>query len=148
MADEKLHMTLFFVGQIERSRVGTLKALGTAIVGEAVELDVDTMGYWRHNRIVWAGARRCPSPLSTLVKDLERRLAFEGITAEERPYTPHVTLVRNANRAPEQPAITAFRWRAEDFVLVESVPARGGVRYDVIGRWRLAGLSHALPEES
>ncbi|MDB5921499.1 MAG: 2-5 ligase [Betaproteobacteria bacterium] len=138
IAAEKLHMTLFFVGNIERARLASLKALARSIDGAAFEVDIDTIAYWRHNRIVWAGTQRCPRELAGLVHGLHERLATEGIKGEDRPYAPHVTLVRNAQRAPQRTGLEPFAWRADDFVLVESVPGHGGVRYDVIERWRLA----------
>jgi 2'-5' RNA ligase len=131
-------MTLFFVGNIERARLASLKALARSIDSAAFEVDIDTIAYWRHNRIVWAGTQRCPRELAGLVHGLHERLATEGIKGEDRPYAPHVTLVRNAQRAQQRTGLEPFAWRADDFVLVESVPGHGGVRYDVIERWRLA----------
>src|SRR6478752_1362145 len=64
IAAEKLHMTLFFVGDIESARLASLQALGSSIRGAAFEFDIDTIAYWRHNRIVWAGTRNCPGELA------------------------------------------------------------------------------------
>ncbi|MGZ5139219.1 MAG: 2'-5' RNA ligase family protein, partial [Burkholderiales bacterium] len=70
-------------------------------------------------------------------------LSTDGIKGEDRPYAPHVTLVRDAQRAPQRKRLEPFAWRADDFVLVESVSVHGGVRYDVIGRWRLAASAYS-----
>ena len=136
-APDKLHMTLFFVGDIERSRVETLKTLAGAIEGRPFELAISAVGYWRHNRIVWAGSARCPSQLAALVADLQGKLSPAGMCTEDRPFLPHVTLVRNARHPPRKKAIIPLVWSAHDFVLVESAPARGGVSYEVISRWPL-----------
>jgi RNA 2',3'-cyclic 3'-phosphodiesterase len=136
-APEKIHLTLFFVGDVERGRIVSLQALAGTVRTNAFSLDFDAIGYWRHNRIVWGGMRRCAEALSRLVANLQERLLVEGIESETRPYVPHVTLVRNAQRGPKRTRLGPLAWDADDFVLVESVPAGGGVRYDVIGRWPL-----------
>ena len=130
--DEKIHVTLFFVGHVERSRIDALKALAASVVAAPFDLKLAIRGYWRHNRIVWVGTRDCPAELAELVEQLQQRLTREGIRGDERPYVPHVTLVRDARRAPAKKAIPELDWRVSDFVLLESVPTGGGVRYDVL----------------
>jgi 2'-5' RNA ligase len=136
-ASDKIHLTLFFVGDIERSRVAALEACASRVAADPFELDMSTLGYWRHNRIVWAGARHCPGELATLVDNLSLNLAGEGIRGEDRAYVPHVTLVRNARRAPVRSALEAPVWKARELVLVESVRAAGVVRYEIVGGWPL-----------
>ncbi|HEV7394758.1 MAG TPA: RNA 2',3'-cyclic phosphodiesterase [Burkholderiales bacterium] len=143
IAADKLHMTLFFVGDIERTRLASLQELASSIDGAAFELDINTIAYWRHNRIVWAGTQHCPGELARLVDRLREGLSTDGIKGEDRPYAPHVTLVRDAERAPQRKRLEPFAWRADDFVLVESVPVHGRVRYDVIGRWHLAASAYS-----
>ena len=137
MERQKHHLTLFFLGNVERSDVAALEVLGSTIRAPAFEVRMDLLGYWRHNHIVWAGSRACPPALSQLAAFLRDALAKLGFDEEDRPYVPHVTLVRNAQRAPKNIELVPFAWRATDFALVESAPAGGGVRYDVIARWPL-----------
>jgi 2'-5' RNA ligase len=133
----KLHVTLFFVGEIERARLGALEACAAAVRAERFTLDMDVLGYWRHNRIVWAGARQTPPALESLVSQLTANLALEGIAGEDRRYVPHVTLLRGARCAPKNTSLDTPQWEVPAFTLVESVRAGGGVRYDVLGRWPL-----------
>jgi 2'-5' RNA ligase len=133
----KLHVTLFFVGDIERARLGALETCAAAARAERFALDMSVLGYWRHNRIVWAGARRCPPALDSLVSQLTANLALVGIAGEARAFVPHVTLVRNARAAPNDTSLDAPEWDVSAFTLVESVRAGAGVRYDVLGRWPL-----------
>jgi len=137
---EKTHVTLFFVGSIGRESFAVLESTaGDASGGGSFDLELDTLGYWKHNRIAWVGASRCPEALLTLEADLRQRLVAQGFSAEDRPYVPHVTMVRNASRAPQARRISPLEWRVPDFALVESVPTgSGGVRYDVMRRWPLA----------
>ena len=134
---EKIHLTLFFVGSIDRSRVTRLETIAAAIRSSAFELTLDTIGYWRGNGIVWCGATRCPSALSRLAADLGAALGREGLRVEERRYVPHVTLVRDAARAPRPMSFAPCAWHAREFVLVESEPYAGGKRYVTRAAWPL-----------
>jgi 2'-5' RNA ligase len=134
---EKIHITLFYVGDIDRERVPALKAIAAAVAVSRFELDLNRIGYWRQNRIVWAGARDCPEALAALAQQLQQRLLVEGVQAEDRPYVPHVTLVRNAQRFPQRKDVGPLTWEVREFALVESAPAGAGVRYDVVARWPL-----------
>jgi 2'-5' RNA ligase len=132
-AAARIHLTLFFVGGVARPELRTLAECAESVVGRPFELATDVLGYWRHNRIVWAGARETPSALTSLVADLTAALAAAGYRFDPRPYVPHVTLVRNARRPPRTADVAAPRWNARDFVLAESA----GGRYDVLARWPL-----------
>jgi 2'-5' RNA ligase len=134
----KLHVTLFFVGEVERARIGVLESCAGAVRAEPFELDMGVLGYWRHNRIVWAGARQSPAALGSLAAQLTANLALAGIAAEDRPYVPHVTLVRNARAATTHTRLNPPAWDVREFVLVESVRAASASRYEVLARWPLA----------
>ena len=133
-AAAKIHLTLFFVGDVPRSRLAALSECANSVAAAPFELEPAELGYWRHNRIVWAAMRETPAMLRTLVTDLSAALVHEGCRADDRPYVPHVTLIRNARRPPQSIALHSPPWRADAFVLAESA----GGRYDVLERWPLA----------
>jgi RNA 2',3'-cyclic 3'-phosphodiesterase len=136
---EKLHITLFFVGCVERATLARLQSVAGGLATAPFRLDVTQLGLWRHNRIVWAGSKSAQPALAKLVSDLTRGLAADGVRSEDRPYVPHVTLLRNARTAPGRSRIAPIAWHAREFVLVESVAANGGSRYEVIARWPFSG---------
>jgi 2'-5' RNA ligase len=138
MLADNIHLTLFFVGSVERERVRELERAAALLRGEAFSLVIDHVGYWRHNAIVWAGARQCPAALANLVSDLRAALAGIGVEGEERPYVPHITLVRDAQRRPASRSMEPSLWEAREYVLVESVQVSGGVRYEPFARWPLS----------
>ena len=132
-----VHLTLAFLGNIERARLPQLDAAAAGISGSPCELVIDRVEYWRHNRILWAGVERCPDPLQALVASLSTALRALGFKLDDRPYVPHVTLLRNARRAPAGSGVPVIAWPVRDFALVESVQ-RGRERvYDVLRRWPL-----------
>jgi 2'-5' RNA ligase len=132
-----IHLTLVFLGDIARERLAELEALAAGITAPHFGLDVDRVGYWRHNRVVWAGIARCPDALLLLVQRLEQRLSFSGFRFDRRPYSPHVTLLRNARRAPADATMRTVAWPVARFALVESVPRDRGRAYEVLREWPL-----------
>jgi 2'-5' RNA ligase len=132
-----IHLTLVFLGDVERMRRAQIDALAGSISARRFELTVDRVEYWRHNRIVWAGVERCPEALQDLVAGLERALAAEKFRVEGRPYVPHITLLRDARRAPLQAALPGIAWPVTRFALVESVVRERGRVYQVLREWPL-----------
>jgi 2'-5' RNA ligase len=132
---DKIHLTLFFVGQIERSRLPGLHSAASTVRSTPFELVVDRLGYFRRARIAWAGAA-CPPALAALVAALTGKLAGEGIAAEDRPFVPHITLAREAPRKPTNTSIEPVAWLVRDFVLVESQRGSEGT-YQILERWQL-----------
>ena len=132
-----IHLTLAFLGDVERARRARIDALAGAISGQHFNLAIDHVEYWRHNRIVWAGVEHCPEALQDLAASLERALAAEEFRIERRPYVPHVTLLRDARRAPADAAMRTIAWPVSGFALVESVPREKGRAYEVLKDWPL-----------
>jgi len=130
-----IHLTLVFLGNVARALLPRIEALATAVTASRFHLDVGHVEYWRRNRIVWAGVEQCPEALSALVAQLEQALAPAGFRFDQRPYVPHITLLRNARRAPAAGAASAIAWPVAGFSLVESVQRERGRVYEVLRRW-------------
>ncbi|MGH6631463.1 MAG: RNA 2',3'-cyclic phosphodiesterase, partial [Burkholderiales bacterium] len=124
-----IHLTLVFLGNVERDRLPHLQTLAAGITSPRFELSVDRVEYWRRNRIVWAGVTRCPEALLALVERLEQALSPAGFHFDERPYVPHITLLRDARRVPPEAAVPAVAWPVARFALVESVQRERGRVY-------------------
>jgi 2'-5' RNA ligase len=133
-----IHLTLVFLGDVERARVTRFESLARDVVAPAFELAVDRVRYWRHNRIVWAGVAHCPPAALSLVEQLAAAAAGEGIEVDRRPYVPHVSLLRDARRAPAEAAVPLIRWPVARFALVESVARERGRAYEPLREWPLA----------
>lgn len=138
--DEQLHATLAFLGNVPLARLPELAALAAALAVPGFILRFEAAGYWPRKRLVWAAPVEVPHGLSTLAAGLASALKATGLEIEDRPYFPHVTLVRDA-RCRGLPALQGFAWDVEEFVLVASTLAPSGSTYGVIGRWPLASLA-------
>lgn len=137
VAVANIHLTLVFLGDLPRDRLAVVKTLASGVTGRRFNLSVDRLEYWRHNRILWAGASACPEALQELVARLQDAVASAGFHVDGRPYVPHVTLLRNARRAPAVDRCPAIAWPAHEFALVESAPRERGRAYQVLRSWPL-----------
>jgi 2'-5' RNA ligase len=135
---ENLHLTLVFIGDVGVERLDELKSVADAISATLFEFVLDRLGYWRHNRIVWASPLTVPGPLRELVTGLEGGLKQAGFEFDQRPYAPHITLLRDAHAPAVLPPL-GLNWPVGDFALVESARGARGVEYRVLARWDLGG---------
>ena len=154
MRRKTMHNTLVFVGHVEPSRLEALRRAAQQVNGKGFQLCFDAARYWEHNRIVYAAPASIPQDLLQLVEDLQQSLEAEGFRFEQREYTPHVTLLRNASQpgtrgtvdpaaghaesAQPLPAMQTACWRVKDFVLVQSLQEDGQASYPVLARFPLA----------
>ncbi len=136
-----LHITLVFLGQISDAQRRCIEATADTIHGEPFTLRIDGIGYWRRPRILWAGPRETPEPLSQLVFDLQNGLQGCGFEPERRRYKPHVTLYRKAAQSDPRAIEPAIEWPVRQFVLATSGGgAPGEPRYRVLKRWPLGDV--------
>jgi len=132
-----IHLTLAFIGNVAAGRVPELCALAASIVAPSFDLTIDAAEYWRHNRILWAGPKDCPDALRLLVNGLEDALRKAGFHTEERAYAPHITLLRDARRAPSTLTLPGIRWRLTEFALMQSLRRNNATAYEPIQLWPL-----------
>jgi 2'-5' RNA ligase len=135
---QNLHVTLAFLGDTEAERLDELKAAVARVTPRAFELVLDEPGYWKHNRIAWAGATKDPDALLTMVADLRAALLGARFRFDPKPFVSHVTLVRKGNSPPEVPRLAPIVWRVPGFALIRSVPGPSGSDYAVEAEWRAA----------
>jgi 2'-5' RNA ligase len=136
---ENLHATLAFLGSVAHAAIAPLKSIGDALPRVSFDVSLDTLGSFRQARVAWMGASHVPPALSQLHAALSRALAAAGFGIEERPYHLHVTLARHCRVPSRREATAPLAWRADRIVLLESVTAAAGPRYDAIATWALDG---------
>ncbi len=139
MREDTLHITLAFLGDVPVARTTAAEAAAACVSGAPFVLELDRLGYWKHNRILWAGCAESPAALNRLAAQLAESLRAEGFALETRPFAAHATLLRNVDTVPPgPPPLAPIPWPIEDFVLAASKPGPGGSRYTVLRRWPLA----------
>jgi len=139
VADDNLHLTLAFPGNVTIGVQACLEEAAGRLTGAPFELSIDRLGYWHGPRIIWAAPAQTPPELWSLATSLRAVLAACGLAPEKRPYQAHITLARKASRAMNVTRIAPVPWSIRQFCLVESVSEPSGVRYRVRRFWPLEG---------
>ncbi len=132
-----LHMTLRFLGAVAPERQGCISQAAEQLREAPFELEITHLDYWSRPRIAWAGPDETPAGLSRLVADLGSALTTCGFPPENRPYRPHVTLVRKTRPSGIIRLDTPVRWPVDSFALVESRPGGKPPWYRVVETWPL-----------
>ena len=141
-----LHITLCFLGAVEEAVMPALTARAAAIQAAPFELEFDALAYWRQSRVLAATCSRPPAAAEALARELRAGARLIGLTPDERPLRPHVTLVRGLGgaRAMARPPVslsTAVPIAAQAFHLAQSASGKVLPRYQRLGCWRLQ-LTH------
>jgi len=128
---DNLHATLIFFGTTPQHQEQRYAQIIRALDFAPFTLTLDTLGWRKKPRVLWAGCQTMPDALPALVQNLNERLALCGFMPEDRPFALHVTLARKYSQplADEHRAIPAITWRADTIALVESRSTAHGVRY-------------------
>jgi 2'-5' RNA ligase len=136
MRGDTLHATLVFLGDVAEHRLEALQLAAQETPFAEFELSWTRAHYWGHNHIVYAAPEMIPAQLAELVSELERNLRRHRFRFEQRPYKPHITLLRHAKWSDvELPSMPAVRWRVRSFALVQSLSDEQGARYKVLARF-------------
>lgn len=133
---ENLHLTVAFLGKVDDACVAEVERTASEVSPKAVSLVLDQPGYWKQNRIAWAGASLVPPELAALVSDLRGALAKSRIGFDAKPFVSHVTLLRDAREPRAIPELAPIEWRLEGFALVQSVSLPQGSRYEIRKSWK------------
>lgn len=137
MRRDSLHLTLVFVGAASPEQLLVMQEAAARVCAAPFEMTLDRIGWWAHNRILWAGCDALPSGQRRLLQALAEQLDLTGCRPEERSHVPHVTLARHV-RCERVPALDApIRWQVGEFTLVESLLQPSGARYRILSRWPL-----------
>jgi 2'-5' RNA ligase len=135
MRPENVHLTLAFLGSTDPATLPAVEAAASRVAPRTCTLRIDEPGYWRHNQIVWAGAREVPAELAAFVADLRAALLEARIAFDAKPFVAHITLIRRARPGFRMPRVAPIEWAVREFVLVQSVTEPDGSRYEVVKRW-------------
>jgi len=146
-----LHITLKFIGEWPAEKLALLEqALRSVPAPAPFPVHVRRLGFFPPAgapRVFWAGVDPC-TELAQLAAHIDKALEPLGAAPEQRPYHPHLTLARIADRrggerlrdalqAEGTPDFGAFL--ADRFFLYESRPGPGGSVYARLGEFPWSG---------
>jgi RNA 2',3'-cyclic 3'-phosphodiesterase len=144
--EEQLHVTLRFVGEVDRPIADDLAHALSAVRAQRFQLRVSGVGRFaqRNSGALWAGVEP-KEPLAALAAKIERACQQVGLEAERRAFHPHITLARWTGRRTRELASFLERKRdlasapfdVDGFTLFESRLSRHGAHYEEIATYPL-----------
>ena len=148
---ERLHITVRFIGQVDDARADEiLAALAPPLILNPFDLTIAGVGTFPPKgppRVVWAGLTAGRNQLMVIESTVSERLARAGVSREEGPYNPHLTLARVRDAAGLRPASFVGRFgdiglgttSVDAITLFESRLSPKGPTYAALARTPLVG---------
>ena len=147
VGDEQLHLTLRFVGEVERPVANDLADALSRVRAQRFQLRVVGAGRFeqRNSGALWAGVEP-REPVAALAAKVEGACRQVGLEPEKRVFHPHVTLARWKGRRSREVATFLTRngglksepFEVERFILFESHLGRHGPHYEEVAEYPLA----------
>lgn len=150
--DDQLHLTLRFIGEVDRHRAEDIAAALGGLHAPAIAGRVAGVSLFEHHgrpHMVWAGVEPA-GPIAALHRKIGQLLGRVGIAAETRAFIPHITLARLNRGSGSVAAFLALNsdlasspFVFDQVVLYESEMGHGGSRYHPVARYPLAEATSA-----
>lgn len=144
--DDQLHLTLRFIGEVERPCAEDLAAALGRIRASCFPIRVKGVGHFeqRNSGALWAGVEP-KDALAALAAKIERTCQEVGLEPERRAFHPHITMARWKGRRTREvreflerrQGLVSQPFAVDDFVLFESRLSKHGAHYEEAVRYRL-----------
>ncbi|MFZ5747923.1 MAG: RNA 2',3'-cyclic phosphodiesterase [Pseudomonadota bacterium] len=145
--DDQLHVTLRFIGEVDRHQGRDVADALAAIRFPPLTLAIEGVGMFDSRgrpNAVWAGIRP-QDEIARLHRKVDQAVMRCGLPAEARAYLPHITLARLSGGAGTPDAFLAThaglaspRFTIDEFLLFESHMGSEGASYEAVERYALA----------
>ena len=145
--DEQLHLTLRFIGEVDRPLADDVALALGRIRAKPFALRISGAGRFeqRSSGALWAGVEPKES-VAALAAKVERVCQQVGLDPEQRAFHPHITLARWKGRRSREVASFLERNRGlssgpfpvTEFSLFESRLSRHGAHYEAVAAYALA----------
>jgi 2'-5' RNA ligase len=145
-SDEQLHLTLRFIGEVDRHRARDVDAALSGVHHPAFEIAVNGLGAFERRGepvALWAGLAP-HEPLHALHKKVDQALVRVGVEPDRRAYLPHITLARLPRGAgpvgslvEQSGGAASPPFAVEEFCLYESRLTPDGPIYSIAERYPL-----------
>src|SRR5437762_1629861 len=145
--DDQLHVTLRFVGEVDRPIADDLADALGRIRADRFQLRAKDVGRFegRNSGALWAGVEP-KEPLAALAAKIERGCQSVGLEPDRRAFHPHITLARWKGRRTREvkdflarkSGVSSEPFDVTEFTLFESRLSRHGAHYEEVASYRLS----------
>lgn len=149
LPDENFHLTLAFIGEVDRHGLEEAASTLAGVAAPAFDLKLSGCGYFgdRKPRALWAGAAPTAA-LSHLQSKVDVALRRAGLFEEKRKFTPHVTLAYLHGVAKDEAELycavnglfAAGPFPVDEFHLYESHLGSEAAHYEVVESYSLSSM--------
>jgi 2'-5' RNA ligase len=146
LSDDQLHLTLRFIGEVERHLARDVDAALSGVRHPRFTLALNGLGVFDRRGepvTLWAGVEP-QEPLRELHKKLDQALIRVGVEPERRAYMPHITIARLPRGAgpvrslvEQWGGVAGPPFEVKEFGLYESRLTPDGPVYNVAERYAL-----------
>lgn len=151
-SEDQLHLTLRFIGEVDRHRAGDIHAALGGIHQPPFEIALRGIGHFDRRGwpdAVWAGVAP-HEPLKALHNKVDAALTRVGVPPDQRAFLPHITLARLkrssgpvGNLLEEAGGLGSPLFTVDHFALFESVLTPDGAVYSILERYPLVASSRS-----
>lgn len=150
--EENLHITLKFLGEVEREKIEKVKRVLDMITRAEAPFNLTTSEFGTFPkrgalRVFWLGIEGDLDEIKKLQERIEKELLKIGFDREDREFTPHLTLARAKRYSRERVTLDDLdlnevkgkSFRINEVVLYESILRPEGPLYKKISVFKLRG---------
>ncbi len=146
-SDDQIHLTLRFIGEVDRNVAEDIAIGLTAVRQASFELELSGIGAFSRRgqpEVIWAGVAP-HEPLKALHKKIDQACVRAGLEPERRAYSPHITLARLKRGAgpvggmlEASGSVASPPFCVDSFALYESQLTPDGAVHTIIERYGLS----------
>jgi RNA 2',3'-cyclic 3'-phosphodiesterase len=139
------HITLRFLDTVDRVTYERFLGALDPVSETAFPIALNGFGAFpspRKATVFWVGVGRGAEQLARLNEDAEEAALAAGLSPEERPFHPHLTLSRIRPPVDVRDLLDeelSLSWRCERLTVYRSHLGRGGARYEPLDSIELVG---------
>lgn len=136
VAADNFHITLAFLGAVERARLPDLIELARSLAMAPSAIHLDCFGVFPRARVGWLGCSAVDPSLIDFQGQLVSMLEAAGFAPDARPWVPHLTLYRKLRKAPDKVSVDIGGWDVESFALLRTRSTKTGPVYARMDAWK------------
>lgn len=146
VTDEQLHLTLRFIGEVDRHQARDIHAALGAVHHPRFDLAVSGLGAFDRRgqvEVIWAGVTPHDA-VKALHRKVDQALTRAGVEPDRRAFSPHITLARIKRGAgpvrhliEQSGGLSTEPFGVDQFILYESQLTPEGPIYTEVERYPL-----------